>query len=83
MPSKCVQEKNRAKIWDNRDVSENTYNNYKQYYKRKPSNSNKSISMSIWSAGASNSGEENINLYGTPLEEDDGHNLFRVGRVRC
>ena len=34
----------------------------------------------MWSAGASNSGEENINLYGTPLEEDGGYNLFRVGK---
>lgn len=81
VPSKCVQEKKMgAKVWDNRNVSENTYNNYKEYYKRTPAKSNKSISMSVWSAGANNSGEENINLYGTPLEEDDGYNLFRVGR---
>jgi len=81
VPSKCVQEKKMgSRVWNNRNVAENTYNNYKQYYKRTPANSKKSINVSVWSAGASNSGEENVNLYGTPLDEDGGYNLFRVGK---
>ena len=81
VPNKCVREKKLgSNVWNNRNVAENTYNNYKQYYKRLPAKSNKSLNVSLWSAGASNSGEENINLYGTPLEEDGGYNLFRVGK---
>lgn len=81
VPSKCVQEKKMgSRVWNNRNVSENTYNNYKQFYQRTPAKSNKSINVSVWSAGASNSGEENVNLYGTPLDEDGGYNLFRIGK---
>lgn len=81
VPTKCVNEKKMgSRVWNNRNISENSYNNYKQYYKRTPAKSNKSLNVSVWSAGASNSGEENTNLYGTPLEEDGGYNLFRIGK---
>ena len=68
------------KVWDNRNVSYEKYNNYLSYTSKTPSKYSNPLSVSLWSAGASNSGEEYNNNYGVTLEEDSGYNLFRTSQ---
>ena len=50
----------------------------KNYVKNKPSSFKKQLSMTLWSAGASNVFEENKNNINVNLEDDGGYNLFRI-----
>ena len=79
MPRNCVQEiAIGTKVWDNKNVSYEEYNNYETYVGKKSAVSQKPLGISIWSAGANNAGEENINRYSLNIPDDGGYNLFRA-----
>ncbi len=83
VPSDCVREKKIGnKFYDNKGVSFDKYDSYKKYIARTPFESDYQLSASFWTAGvdAMGSAEEQKNLYGLEIENDDGYNLFRMGR---
>jgi hypothetical protein len=81
---KCVPKKYIKKmrmgpmVWNNKNVKYSKFNNYDTYTQNKPYFFNKPISMTLWSAGASNIFEENKNNINIDLEDDGGYNLFRI-----
>ena len=82
VPKSCVIKKNIGyKVWDNRNVSYEEYNSYNNYTSKTPQVYQKQLNVSLWSAGASNCGEEFNNNYGIALDEDGGYNLFRISQI--
>lgn len=81
VPQKCVRKVNLGpKIYDNKNMTYNKYNNYKDYISKNASKTNNQLPMSLWEAGSSNIGEEINNRYGINLEDNGGYNLFRASQ---
>lgn len=81
---KCIPEKYLQKIrmgpmvWNNKIMKFSKFNNYTNYTKNKPHFFKKPVSMTLFSAGASNIFEERQNNVNIDLEDDGGYNLFRI-----
>lgn len=83
LPKDCLEEMPlKTNFWNNKNISHDKYDTYEKYVAKTPRSSDTQLTASFWTAGidAQGSAEEQKNNYGMDFEDDDGYNLFRVGK---